>query len=669
MRTMGSRRRSALRASRARVASFSWASKPALGLAPLITGYDRGKTHSHAPQARLAFRRVDGAARRKSSARAKPAPSQVSPSVQLRPGGGLPFQCCAEATEVKDGGNADHQHDAGRLPAHHHRDPRARHAGVRPQRVRDLAGRSAPRRTTYAEIGGNAAPARERADRARRRRRRPGRHAVLEPPGAPRGVLRRAVHGRGAAHAQPAPARRRSSRTSSTTPRTRSSSSTRSLLPLLAPIAAQLETVEAYVVIGDGDTSVLGDKPVHSLRRAARRRVEPELRVARAGRAVAGVDVLHERHDRRPEGRRLLAPLDLPARARHAVETRAPASTEADRLLDDRADVPRQRVGHPVRRVPVRRVAADARPAHDPGRAGSTSSRPSGRRSSSAVPTIWGGILQLGARARARPVVGADGHVRRRGDPALADGGVREAVRRADHPGLGHDRDVAGRRHGAPAGRRRARHRRGDGLADEVRPAHRRACRCASSTTTATSCPGTATAVGEIEVRGPWITGAYHRDAAPEKFHDGWLRTGDIGTIDDRGFFQITDRAKDVIKSGGEWISSVELENLLAGVAGRARGRRHRHPRRQVDRAAARLRRAARATSIAASLAAVPRRQGRALAGAGELGVHRRGAQDHASASSTRRCCAPATPTATSTSRAPATERRVPVPPPPAAPC
>jgi len=74
--------------------------------------------------------------------------------------------------------------------------------------------------------------------------------------------------------------------------------------------------------------------------------------------------------------------------------------------------------------------------------------------------------------------------------------------------------------------------------------------------------------VGEMEVRGPWITGAYHRDPAPDKFHDGWLRTGDIGTIDDRGYFQITDRAKDVIKSGGEWISSVELENLLAGAPG-----------------------------------------------------------------------------------------------------
>ncbi len=70
-------------------------------------------------------------------------------------------------------------------------------------------------------------------------------------------------------------------------------------------------------------------------------------------------------------------------------------------------------------------------------------------------------------------------------------------------------------------------------------------------------------AVGEIEVRGPWITGSYYGDPAPEKFHDGWLRTGDVGSVTRGGFVQITDRAKDVIKSGGEWISSVELENQL----------------------------------------------------------------------------------------------------------
>jgi fatty-acyl-CoA synthase len=67
---------------------------------------------------------------------------------------------------------------------------------------------------------------------------------------------------------------------------------------------------------------------------------------------------------------------------------------------------------------------------------------------------------------------------------------------------------------------------------------------------------------GEIEVRGPWIAARYfHGDADDEKFHAGWLRTGDIAAVDERGYVQITDRSKDVIKSGGEWISSVELEN------------------------------------------------------------------------------------------------------------
>jgi fatty-acyl-CoA synthase len=75
--------------------------------------------------------------------------------------------------------------------------------------------------------------------------------------------------------------------------------------------------------------------------------------------------------------------------------------------------------------------------------------------------------------------------------------------------------------------------------------------------------PRDGVAEGEIEVRGPWVTGSYHHDPAPEKFHDGWLRTGDVGTLDDRGFFTISDRIKDVIKSGGEWISSVDLENRL----------------------------------------------------------------------------------------------------------
>ena len=68
---------------------------------------------------------------------------------------------------------------------------------------------------------------------------------------------------------------------------------------------------------------------------------------------------------------------------------------------------------------------------------------------------------------------------------------------------------------------------------------------------------------GEIEVRGPWIASSYFHDPDPEKFDDGWLRTGDIASVDEKAYVQITDRSKDVIKSGGEWISSVELENEL----------------------------------------------------------------------------------------------------------
>jgi fatty-acyl-CoA synthase len=69
---------------------------------------------------------------------------------------------------------------------------------------------------------------------------------------------------------------------------------------------------------------------------------------------------------------------------------------------------------------------------------------------------------------------------------------------------------------------------------------------------------------GELQVRGPWIARAYYADdTSPEKFDGGWLRTGDIAAIAPDGSLRLTDRAKDVIKSGGEWISSVELENAL----------------------------------------------------------------------------------------------------------
>ena len=76
--------------------------------------------------------------------------------------------------------------------------------------------------------------------------------------------------------------------------------------------------------------------------------------------------------------------------------------------------------------------------------------------------------------------------------------------------------------------------------------------------------PWDGTTMGEIQVRGPWITSGYYRLEAPDRFTaDGWFKTGDIATIDPEGYIQIMDRTKDIIKSGGEWISSVDLENLI----------------------------------------------------------------------------------------------------------
>jgi fatty-acyl-CoA synthase len=73
--------------------------------------------------------------------------------------------------------------------------------------------------------------------------------------------------------------------------------------------------------------------------------------------------------------------------------------------------------------------------------------------------------------------------------------------------------------------------------------------------------------VGEIEIRGPWVASSYYE--SPESQNrwsaDGWFKTGDIATIDPEGYVRIVDRSKDVIKSGGEWISSVDLENALMG--------------------------------------------------------------------------------------------------------
>jgi fatty-acyl-CoA synthase len=72
---------------------------------------------------------------------------------------------------------------------------------------------------------------------------------------------------------------------------------------------------------------------------------------------------------------------------------------------------------------------------------------------------------------------------------------------------------------------------------------------------------------GEIEMRGPWVAANYYDDPTQKDrwSEDGWFRTGDVATMDENGYVKIVDRTKDLIKSGGEWISSVELENTLMG--------------------------------------------------------------------------------------------------------
>ncbi len=76
--------------------------------------------------------------------------------------------------------------------------------------------------------------------------------------------------------------------------------------------------------------------------------------------------------------------------------------------------------------------------------------------------------------------------------------------------------------------------------------------------------------MGELQVRGPWVAGSYYRLDDPDQkwTDDGWFRTGDVATIDGDGYVKLTDRTKDLIKSGGEWISSVDLENMLMGHPG-----------------------------------------------------------------------------------------------------
>ena len=141
--------------------------------------------------------------------------------------------------------------------------------------------------------------------------------------------------------------------------------------------------------------------------------------------------------------------------------------------------------------------------------------------------------------------------------------------------------------------------------------------------------PNDGESVGEFEIRGPWVTGSYYKDDDPSRFHDGWLRTGDVGSLDGLGYMTISDRTKDVIKSGGEWISSVELEGLVmahpdvfeAAVIAVPDDRWDERPLVCVVPSEG-------ASPPAAELSGLPGRQGGPVGDARAVGLRRRGAQD-----------------------------------------
>jgi fatty-acyl-CoA synthase len=331
------------------------------------------------------------------------------------------------------------------------------------------------------------------------------------------------------------------------------------LVPLFAAVVAHLDTVEAVIVIGQADTSVLGDlRVLHYDELLAAE--EPGFAWPELDERSAALICYTSGTTGDPKGV-VYSHRSTFLHALSGLAANLTGPTEADRIL---TFVPMFHVN--AWGIPYGSFLSGAT-LHMPG----PFMAPDGvcnfiaaERSTiaAAVPTIWQGILAYG---RTVPVdlsslrLGSSGG-------AAAPRSLLEAfeatygLRIVQGWGMTETSPVGGMAH-PPAGVELGTAQEMDWRMKSARIGAGVQLRITDDT--GAELPWDGVSVGEIEVRGPWITGSYHLDPAPEKFHDGWLRTGDIGTVDDRGYFQITDRAKDVIKSGGEWISSVELENLL----------------------------------------------------------------------------------------------------------
>ena len=231
-----------------------------------------------------------------------------------------------------------------------------------------------------------------------------------------------------------------------------------------------------------------------------------------------------------------------------------------------RADVPRERLGLPVprdhARLEARLPGAVPRPGEPARGLRAGTGDVDGRRADD----LDGDPRD--ARCGARPLgpLAHEGDARRRVGGAARDDRRLQAARPQRRPRLGDDRDLAGRVDGAAArATSRRPTRRRSSTTSRCRAFRCRSSSCATATPKATCCPGTASrwASSRYAARGSRRATTTTPEQSDRWTDDGWFKTGDVVSLHPRGFIQIKDRSKDVIKSGGEWISSVELENAL----------------------------------------------------------------------------------------------------------